>query len=119
LSAEAMATGETRSLDEETFFAEQNARVVKNAEQYYRSMYRSDADSWNLRDRHMAETLDALVLLANRRTEHPKAVVWAHNSHVGDARATEMRRRGELNIGQLMKARHGSGAYAIGFTTYS
>ncbi len=73
---------------EELFFAEQNARLVKNAEQYYRSMFRGRASSWNLRDRHMVETIDALVAHLNG-SRQPKAIIWAHNSHLGDARATD------------------------------
>jgi len=98
------------------FFAEQNARLVKNAEEYYRSMFHERISSWNLRDSHMAETLEAL-------THHlgPKAkiVVWAHNSHLGDARATEMGQRGELNLGQLVRQRYGKEATLVGFTTYT
>ena len=105
-------------LDDDAFFAEQNAHLVKNAERYYRAMYRSNVLSWNVRDRHMAETLDALLLRHQRLIPNPRAVVWAHNSHVGDARATEMARGGELNIGELTRRRHGESAFSIGFTTY-
>lgn len=97
------------------FFAEQNARLVKNAEEYYRSMFSGRVESWNLRDAHMAETLDAL---ARHLGDGSKIVVWAHNSHLGDARATEMRERGELNVGQLVRERYGEQAFLIGFTTY-
>ena len=102
---------------EELFFAEQNARLVKNAEQYYRSMFRGRASSWNLRDRHMVETIEALVAHLNG-SRQPKAIVWAHNSHLGDARATEMSQRGELNVGQLIRDRFGKDAVLIGFTTH-
>ena len=98
------------------FFAEQNARLVKNAEEYYRSMFHERVSSWNLRDQHMAETLDALVHHLGRDA---KLVVWAHNSHLGDARATEMSQRGELNLGQLVREKYGSDATLVGFTTYS
>jgi len=98
------------------FFAEQNARLVKNAEQYYRAMFHERTSSWNLRDTHMAETLDALV---QHLGPHAKVVVWAHNSHLGDARATEMGQRGELNLGQLVRQRYGTEAKLIGFTTHS
>jgi len=98
------------------FFAEQNARLVKNAEQYYRAMFHERISSWNLRDTHMAETLDALV---HHLGSHSKVVVWAHNSHLGDARATEMGQRGELNLGQLVRQRYGTDAKLIGFTTHS
>jgi erythromycin esterase-like protein len=103
---------------DEFFAAEQNARVVKNAERYYRTMFRGRDESWNVRDRHMAETLDGLLAYFNRRGSPAKAVVWAHNSHLGDARATSMAQRGELNLGQLVRERYGRDAVAIGFTTY-
>jgi erythromycin esterase-like protein len=101
------------------FYAEQNARLVRNAERYYRAMFGDHAQSWNLRDRHMAETLEALVRFNQDRRHRPeKVVVWAHNSHLGDARATEMSMRGELNLGQLVRTRHGLDAVSIGFLTY-
>jgi erythromycin esterase-like protein/predicted phosphoribosyltransferase len=102
--------------DEALFSAEQNARLVHNAEAYYRSMFRSRTESWNLRDRHMMQTLEAL--LAWRSQLRTKIVVWAHNSHLGDARATEMSRRGELNLGQLARQAYGSDAVLVGFSTY-
>jgi hypothetical protein len=93
----------------------QNARLVASAERYYRVMYHGAAESWNLRDRHMFETLDQL--LAWRGTGS-KAVVWAHNSHIGDAAATEMGEiRGEINIGQLCRERFADAAVLIGFGT--
>ena len=104
--------------EDEYFFAEQNARLAKNAEEYYRAMFRGRVSSWNLRDQHMVETLEALAGHLERRRPNPKIVVWAHNSHLGDARATEMGRRGELNVGQLVKDRCGTAARLIGFTTY-
>ena len=101
------------------FYAEQNARLVRNAERYYRAMFGDHAQSWNLRDRHMAETLEALVRFNQDRRRRPeKVVVWAHNSHLGDARATEMSMRGELNLGQFVRTRHGLDAVGIGFLTY-
>jgi erythromycin esterase-like protein len=104
---------------EDAFAAEQNARLVKNAVAYYRSMYLSDVSSWNLRDRHMVETLGALERHLARDGTPPKIVVWAHNSHLGDARATEMGgRRGELNVGQMMREQHGRDAVLVGFTTH-
>jgi erythromycin esterase-like protein len=106
-----------RLAEEEAFYAEQNARLVKNAEAYYRSMFLERVSSWNLRDRHMAEALDALLAHLDRQVGRAKVVVWAHNSHVGDARATEMGQRGELNIGQLARERYGREAVRIGFTT--
>jgi len=104
---------------EEVFNAEQNARLVKNAEEYYRAMFLRGVSTWNLRDRHMAETLDALVAHLDRPGAPAKIVVWAHNSHLGDARATEMGwRRGELNLGQLVRERYGRDAFLVGFTTH-
>ena len=100
------------------FFAEQNARVAVNAEQYYRVMYKGGEASWNLRDRHMAATLHSLRAFLAAQRRGTKVVVWAHNSHLGDARATEMSHRGELNLGQLVRQEHGSDALLVGFTTY-
>ncbi|WP_273524238.1 erythromycin esterase family protein [Rhodosalinus sediminis] len=102
--------------DGESFLdAAQNARLIRAAERYYRIMYYGGAESWNLRDTHMFETLSNL--LAARGPE-AKAVVWAHNSHIGDARATEMGAlRGELNLGQLCRERWGDEAALIGFGT--
>ncbi len=106
-------------VDEEFFFAEQNARLAKNAEQYYRAMFRGRHSSWNIRDTHMADTLDALLAhLDERSGVKAKVAVWAHNSHLGDARATDMSDRGELNLGQLLRQRYGNEAQSIGFTTY-
>ncbi len=105
--------------EDEYFFAEQNAAIVANAEEYYRTMFGDRAGSWNQRDRHMADTLDHLLAHLDRHGGRARVVVWAHNSHVGDARATEMGARGELNIGQLVRERHGRDAVSVGFTTYS
>jgi erythromycin esterase-like protein len=105
--------------EEEAFNAELNARVVRNAEAYYRSMFLHDVSSWNLRDQHMASTLEALVAHLERQGARAKIAVWAHNSHLGDARATEMgERRGELNLGQLVRERYGRDAVSVGFTTH-
>ena len=105
-------------LDDDLFYAEQNARLVKNAEAYYRSVFLEEVSSWNLRDRHMAETLDALVAHLGRKGNRAKIAVWEHNSHLGDARATEMGQRGDLNVGQLTRERYGSEAVLVGFTTH-
>jgi erythromycin esterase-like protein len=113
------ASRPSRLAPDEFFSAEQNARLVKNAEQYYRSMFHGRVSSWNLRDRHMAETLEALLAYLSRQGQEAKVVVWAHNSHLGDARATEMGERGELNVGQLVRQRYGQTAVLVGFTTYS
>jgi protein-L-isoaspartate(D-aspartate) O-methyltransferase len=94
----------------------QNARLVANAEQYYRAMYRGSVSSWNLRDRHMFGTLE--LLLAHHGSDS-RGVVWAHNSHLGDASATAMGDRGELNVGQLARESFGPGAYLIGFGTHT
>ena len=100
--------------DGETFFdAEQNARVVCAAEAYYRAMYQGVAASWNLRDSHMFDTLTRLI----SRRGGAKTIVWAHNSHIGNAGATSMGDAGELNIGQLCKDKFGHDAVSIGFST--
>src|SRR5437868_9618883 len=111
-----LAARDGRLDPDEFFFAEQNARVVKNAEQYYRSMFGGRVESWNLRDSHMMETLENL--LAHLGPES-KVVVWAHNSHLGDARATAMGDAGELNLGQLVRQCFGEQALLVGFSTYS
>jgi erythromycin esterase-like protein len=102
---------------DEHFFAEQNARLVKNAEKYYRTMFRGGAQSWNLRDQHMVGTLDALRTHLSEPNRPAKIAVWAHNSHLGDARATQMGERGELNVGQLMRERFPQKTCLIGYTT--
>ena len=91
--------------EDDFFSAEQNARLVKNAEEYYRSMFQDRVSTWNLRDRHMAETLYALSAHLDGRFDKSKIVVWAHNSHLGNARATERSRYGEWNLGQLVRER--------------
>ncbi|KAK4202053.1 erythromycin esterase-domain-containing protein [Triangularia verruculosa] len=102
---------------EEFHSGEQNARLVKDAEQYYKAMYYGRDESWNLRDRHMFETLERILVHRSRRTPS-KAIVWAHNSHIGDARATSMGwSRDELNIGQLCKEAYGNQALSIGCLT--
>jgi erythromycin esterase-like protein len=118
-SAAAYATRDGRLASDDLFFAQQNARVVLNAERYYRAMFGNRASSWNLRDRHMAATLDALIAFLEFDRRSPKIVVWAHNSHLGDARATEMADRGEMNVGQLVRERWGRAALLVGFSTYS
>ena len=104
---------------DEYFFAEQNARLVKNAEEYYREMFRGRVSSWNLRDRHMTETLVALSSHLATQGLEPRIVVWAHNSHLGDARATDMGSQGEWNVGQLMRENFPGHVTTIGFTTYA
>jgi erythromycin esterase-like protein len=107
-----------RAVEDERFYAEQNARLVKNAEAYYRAMFLEEVSSWNLRDRHMADTLDALVEHLGRNGGGAKIAVWEHNSHLGDARSTDMGQRGELNVGQLTREKYGRDAVLIGFTTH-
>jgi erythromycin esterase-like protein len=107
-----------RLAEDELFYAEQNARLVRNAEAYYRSMFLEEVSSWNLRDRHMAESLEALAAHLGRHGSRAKIVVWEHNSHLGDARATQMGQRGELNVGQLVRERYGADAVLVGFTTH-
>jgi protein-L-isoaspartate(D-aspartate) O-methyltransferase len=94
--------------------AARNATVVERAEKYFRAIYRGGREAWNLRDRHMFETLLALL---EHRGHGARAVVWAHNSHLGNAAATEMGARGELNLGQLARERFGRACYAIGMGT--
>jgi erythromycin esterase-like protein len=103
--------------DDEQLAAEQNALVVQNAERYYREQFGRRVNTWNLRDTHMVETLEAVARHLARRNRG-KVVVWAHNSHLGDARATDVAARGELNVGQLVRERHGDATLAVGFTTY-
>jgi erythromycin esterase-like protein len=106
----AMAEGDP----EDRFSAEQNAAVVVDAELYYRTMVQSNAQSWNVRDIHMADTLDRLVEFAG-----DKAVIWEHNTHVGDARATDMAKAGMVNVGQLLRERHGTDdVVLVGFGGY-
>jgi protein-L-isoaspartate(D-aspartate) O-methyltransferase len=104
-----------RSDGANVFDAERNAVVVREAERYYRVMYRGSRESWNLRDSHMFDVLRSAM--AHRGAE-ARAVVWAHNSHVGDARATEMGQRGEHNIGQLAREAYGEAVFNIGFGTH-
>ncbi len=96
------------------FDATQNARVVADAERYYRAMYYGSARSWNLRDTHMFDTLEALLAFYGPSS---RGIIWEHNSHVGDAAATEMGSKGELNVGQLCREKFGSAAYIVGFGT--
>jgi len=104
----------------ESFFnAQQNARLVMDAEQYYRTMFRGRVSSWNLRDQHMAETLETLAEYLSLQHNPAKVVVWAHNSHLGDARATQMSLTGEWNVGQLVRQKYGRDSRLIGFSTYS
>jgi erythromycin esterase-like protein len=103
---------------DDLFAVLQHARVVKNAEAYYRKSFTGQASTWNMRDQHMAETLDALASSLDARGRPTKLVVWAHNTHVGDMRATDYNESGMLNIGQLMRERHPDQVVLVGFTTY-
>src|ERR1051326_1637169 len=94
---------------DEFFSAEQNARLIRNAEEYYRGMFQGRVNTWNLRDRHMSETLQALSEHLDRRFGRSKIVVWAHNSHLGDARATDRSQAGEWNLGQLVREQSSRG----------
>ena len=111
------ASRDGRVAADDYFYAEQNARLVRNAEEYYRTMFQGRAESWNLRDQHMTETLRELLQFLERTRPHARVVVWAHNSHLGDARATEMGEGGELNVGQLVRGHFGAEAVLVGFTT--
>jgi erythromycin esterase-like protein/predicted phosphoribosyltransferase len=113
------ASRDGRIARDDFFFAEQNARLIRNAEQYYRTMFRGRHESWNLRDRHMADTLGELLRFLDQTSASSRIIVWAHNSHLGDARATEMGERGELNVGQLVRERYGGDVVSVGFTTYT
>lgn len=118
-SAAAYASRDGKLDSDHVLFAEQNAQLVVDAERYYRSMFGKPEESWNLRDRHMATSLRAIDEHATRANGRPaKMVVWAHNSHLGDARFTDLSRRGELNVGQLAREHYGKQCIAIGFTTY-
>lgn len=113
-----LARRDGRVAMDDYFYAWQNARLVMNAERYYRSMFRGRVSSWNLRDSHMAETLDSLLTYLSDNNRNAKIVVWEHNSHLGDARATSMGAEGEWNVGQLARERYGAEAVLVGLTTY-
>ena len=109
-----------RSAADAQFFAERNAHVVASAEAYYREMFEGRVQSWNRRDLHMTETLFALQAYLRETGRRGRIVIWAHNSHLGDARATEMSQGGEWNVGQLMRERAGAeNVFSVGFTTYA
>jgi erythromycin esterase-like protein len=114
-----LASRDGRIAEDRHFYAEQNARLVVDAERYYRAAFRGGTESWNLRDRHMADTLDALVAHLERTRGTTRAAVWEHNSHVGDARASEVGQSGQLTVGQLARQRHGGEVLLVGFTTHS
>lgn len=111
--------------EEEYFNAEQNAITARDAEQYYRTMLRGDVNSWNLRDTHMMDTLERLINFHqdqnnNTNKNKPKAIVWAHNTHIGDARFTDMNQSGMINLGQLVREKKGvDNTVLVGFSTYN
>jgi erythromycin esterase-like protein len=113
------ATGDGRIAADDYFYAEQNARLVQNAEEYYRSMFGGRTDTWNLRDTHMQETLESLIAHIRQTTGSARTAVWAHNSHLGDARATHMRTIGQLSLGQLARERWDRRCCSVGFTTHT
>jgi len=100
---------------EDRFDAEQNALVLKNAEAYYRTMVRGGPDSWNVRDSHMTDTLERI---AEHHGREARVIVWAHNTHVGDARFTDMAEDGMVNVGQLLRERRGIEVVLVGFGSY-
>ncbi len=109
-------TGQADGDREAVFSNEQNALIAVNAEKYYRAMMGFDNESWNVRDHHMMETLDRLLQFHGRDA---KAIVWEHNTHIGDARATSMKRAGMVNIGQLAREQYAiNEVYLVGFGTY-
>jgi erythromycin esterase-like protein len=116
LLVEVRRRSRARLHDAEMFDVVQNAEVVANAEHYYRTMVRGDRESWNIRDRHMVDTVERISTHAGPGS---KGLVWEHNTHVGDARATDMARAGMVNVGQLLRQRHSGGAVAlVGFASH-
>lgn len=118
LGRDAVVRSDGIAAEDEYFEAEQNARVVRDAGKFYRQMLTGRIPSWNLRETHMADTLQALCAHLRRRQKRPRIVVWAHNSHVGDARGTEMGTRGELSLGQIVRRRHVGKSLLVGVTTF-
>jgi erythromycin esterase-like protein len=120
--AGAYARRDGRAAEDEYFFAAQNARLVRNAEEYYREMFTGGVSTWNLRDRHMTDTIDALTRFLDQQRggrAPTKVVVWAHNSHLGDARAIDMGEQGEVNVGSLAREKWGGEVFNVGFSTYT
>ncbi|MEN3284354.1 MAG: hypothetical protein V7607_5494, partial [Solirubrobacteraceae bacterium] len=118
-AATALADQEAHVDEDARFYAERNAQLVVDAERYYRAMFRGGVESWNLRDLHMADTLDALGAHLEQTGAAPRIVVWELNSHLGDARASELGQAGEIYVGQLARERHGRDALLVGLTTYT
>jgi len=104
--------------NDKLFYILQNARIVKNAEKYYRALLEPYHITWNIRDQHMADTLQNIIAhIENTRSQPAKVIVWAHNSHIGDSRATEMFERNQLNLGQLVRERFNTTPFLLGFST--
>lgn len=113
-------SGDGKKAADAQFYAERNAYVVLNAEQYYRAMFTGRINTWNLRDAHMVNTILSLRRFLQAGGREGKMIVWAHNSHLGDARATDMGERGEWNVGQLLREKSGNEqVFLVGFTTYT
>lgn len=109
----------SNKVPDEFFSTLQNARLIKNAENYYRCMYGGRTSSWNLRDEHMVQTIEQIDQHLSQEYGRPaRIIVWAHNSHIGDARETQLSLIGELNVGQLMRQKYGSEVFLLGFTTF-
>jgi erythromycin esterase-like protein len=110
------ASIQAKGMSEETFNVEQNALAAVNAQRYYHAMVRSSTNSWNIRDQHMTQTINRLMQLHGPEA---KIIVWEHNTHVGDARATDMAAEGMVNVGQLVREQHqAEGVYIVGFGSY-
>lgn len=110
------ASRDRRKSPEGTLIAEHGERLAQNAGDYYRTMFAGHTEAWNMRDRHMGDTLE---WICRQLKPDAKVVVWTHNAHVGDARATESSRHGRVNLGQLVREQHGDNAYLLGFTSHS
>lgn len=110
---------DNKATAQDAFYITQNARVIKNSESYYRSLFINEVNNWNLRDTHMMETVEQIINFHKNQRQNSKIIIWAHNSHIGNAAATQMSTRGELNIGQLAKEKYGGRAFNLGFTTYN
>ncbi len=111
---------EKKISQDDSFYLMQNAKVVKNSEIYYRSLYINEVNNWNLRDSHMMETLEEIIKYYNKKgIKKPKIIVWAHNSHIGNSAFTQMSLQEEFNIGQLVKEKFNNNSFSLGFTTYN
>jgi erythromycin esterase-like protein len=106
---------------DELFYAEQNARLVQNAEEYYRELFQGDSHTWNIRDGHMAECVSSLLSFHEKKHSSPdqKIVLWAHNSHLGDSQYTDVSKYGQINLGHMLKERFKGHTFTVGFSTYT